>query len=357
MTFPQDAIINTIRPLDAQGNQAYTTTAAGSYQDLFIPHFTSFFPEYFLNAIQTETLMRDLSPIANDIYGTPHGAGTHPPDALAPANWITEDNLDAGQAAALGMGAADIPEFQAKAALRFYVAYAAQGVQAIDLFAAAGGGGDQLIPQSFFDAVDGDPEAFPGDAQGGLALQAVSRMVASLAGAEPIARPRQLTLDANASDNDSDVQFQGNGTAAFPPLYNRDVLAFFPFQVTTTRFVSAVYVMTRDVAQRYTSDPGPGQTPYDLPPETFRLTIGNVDAATARVSLTDPLTGTRDPATIIAREGERIVVALAATDSPRMLTIDDTPAAARVARRRVHGHHRARPHRSRRRRDRAVSGA
>ena len=150
-------------------------------------------------------------------------------------------------------------------------------------------------------------------------------MTASLSGAHRIAHPRQLTLDAIASDNDRDVQFTGNGTAAHPSLYNRDVLAFFPFQVSRHRFVSAVYVMTSDLTHRYTSHPRRGQTPYDLPPERFRLTIGHLDAAHSAVSLTDPLTGTRRAAKIISRRGSEIVVQLWATDSPRMLTIDDSP--------------------------------
>ncbi len=331
VTFPQDAFINTITPVDALGQPSYSTTSAGAYRDLFIPHFTSFFPEYALNGIQTETLMRDLSPIQTYVYRTPHGAFTHPLDSPPPANWITETNLDATQASALGMPDADLPEFQAKAALRFYLSYASEGAQAIDLFAASGGGGTQLIPQSFFDAVDANPTSYPGDSAGGLPMQAVARMVSTLAGAQSIARPRQLTLDAIASDNNADVQFIGDGTAAHPTLYNRDVLAFFPFQVSQHKFDCAVYVMTRDLAQYYTPDPAPGQTPYDLPPENFRLTIGNVDGPAATVSLTDPLTGTSQAATIVSRGANEIVVGLQATDSPRMLTIDDDPAQAHEA--------------------------
>ena len=83
-------------------------------------------------------------------------------------------------------------------------------------------------------------------------------------------------------------------------------------------------MMTRDLSHFYTSHPAPGQSPYDLPPENYRLTIGNVDAAHAVVSLTDPLTGTSQPASIVSRSGDQIVVQLQATDSPRMLTIDDS---------------------------------
>jgi hypothetical protein len=119
------------------------------------------------------------------------------------------------------------------------------------------------------------------------------------------------------------VQPTGAGPGAARPLHNRDVLAFFPFQVTAHRYVAAVYVMTRNLARRYTARPTAGQTPYDLPPERFRLTIGNLDGRRARVALTDPLSGSVQPVSIIARTAHGIVVALTATDSPRMLTIEE----------------------------------
>jgi hypothetical protein len=326
--FPQQDQINGVAPVDALGRPRFTAVGAGvseTYHDLFSPRYTAFFPEYFLTGIQTETLVRDLSPLRTSVYGVPFGAATHPVGATAPANWITEDNLDQTAATAMGMPAVDLPEFEAKAALRFYLSYASQGAQAVDLFAAAGGGCCQLVSQQFLDAASADPGVFPGDGAGGLPMQAVARMVATLAGARSIAAPRQLSLDAIASDSNADVQFTGDGTAAFPSLYNRDVLSFFPFQVSRYKFVSAVYVMTRDLARQYAGRPGPGLTPFDLPPETFRLTIGGVDAARARVRLTDPLVGGSRPVQIVARGRDRIVVQLAATDSPRMLTITDAP--------------------------------
>jgi hypothetical protein len=103
------------------------------------------------------------------------------------------------------------------------------------------------------------------------------------------------------------------------------VLAFFPFQVSQYKFVSSVYVMSSDLTHEYTSDPGPGQTPYDMPSETFRITIGNINGANATVSLYDPLTGMSDPATIVARGFHQVTVQLQATDSPRMLTMNDAP--------------------------------
>ena len=69
-----------IRPVNALG-QPETPGPAGTL-DQFTPTYRVFMPEYYLDGIQTETLMRDLSPIQSSVNGTPHGADTHPPGEL-----------------------------------------------------------------------------------------------------------------------------------------------------------------------------------------------------------------------------------------------------------------------------------
>ena len=81
--------------------------------------------------------------------------------------------------------------------------------------------------------------------------------------------------------------------------------------------------MTSDLTHRYNGKPAPDYTAYDLPAEEYRVTIGKFNAAHARVSLTDPLTGQDPPASIVQRAGTRITVQLPVTDSPRMLTLVD----------------------------------
>ena len=87
------------RPIDALGKPDGMEVAPGRWRDSFVPAYVSHFPEYPLSAIQTEHLIRDLSPITSDLYGVKHGRQTHPtwPDgtpAPAPHMWITEVNLD-----------------------------------------------------------------------------------------------------------------------------------------------------------------------------------------------------------------------------------------------------------------------
>ena len=319
---PTEAGIQPVNPLGLP-----VRAANGVIQQIFTPTFRAFFPEYPLSGIQTETLMRDLSSsILSNIQGTLHGATTHPAGSAPPAMWVTEDNLDQNVALGNGLPAADVPEFQAKAALRFYLAYASAGAQAVDLYGAAGGGCCQIIPQAFFSSVDANPSRYPASLAGPT-MAAVARLSYLISDAQPVSQPRQLTLSSIAQYGNNS-QFIGNGTLLFPNLYDRDVLAFFPFQLTPNVFVASVYVMTRDLTHYYTSQPAPGQTPFDLPAEAFQLTIGNVNAANASVWLYDPLTGTQQPAAIIARTANQIVVQLAATDSPRLLTISDGTAPA-----------------------------
>ncbi|HLM09706.1 MAG TPA: hypothetical protein VK307_08340, partial [Thermoleophilaceae bacterium] len=130
-------------------------------------------------------------------------------------------------------------------------------------------------------------------------------------------------------DYAGNTQFDGDGTADHPPLYNRDVLAFLPFQVSSNRFVIPIYVMTTNVAKTYPGHASTDPTRYDMPPETYRLTIGNIRGTGADVSAFDPLTGADVSVTVVSRASERIVVELPVTDSPRLLTLEEAlPATA-----------------------------
>jgi hypothetical protein len=78
------------------------------------------------------------------------------------------------------------------------------------------------------------------------------------------------------SDKHDHYQFVGDGTAAHPNLYNRDVFAFLPYQVNSKRFVIPYYVMTRDVTK-------------DLPPEQFTVQIKGIKGDGASVIAYDPM--------------------------------------------------------------------
>lgn len=321
-SFPRDSVFAPIRPLDARGRPEGRLDPQGAWHDAFVPRYTAFFPEYALSAIQTESMVRDLSPIQTSIYGTAHGRYTRPQGALAPTVWITELNLDP-LARNPQFSARDARHIQAKTVLRSLTAYVNKGVSALHFYAA----GDPrygLIDPAFLDAA-GAPVAAGdrGDARGGETMTAVRRLVGALDEARPVRRPRQISLRA-ISDTHGHRQFDGDGTPAHPPLYDREVLGFFPYQLDAHRFVIPIYVMTRDLGHVYDTD-APASDPrrLDLPAASFRLHIGEVDGENARIAASDPLTGATVPVEVKERARRGLVVDIPATDSPRLLTIEE----------------------------------
>src|SRR5262249_52639340 len=160
----------------------------------------------------------------------------------------------------------------------------------------------------------------------GETTDAVRRLTASLQGAKPIAQPRTVSL-RSLTDYRGNTQFAGNGTAQFPPLYNREVFAFFPFQVDAHRFVIPVYVMTRNVVGLQNPAVGPSDPArFDLPAEPYLLNIGGVDGENATVSMSDPLSGRSVPVSVVSGGADGIRVKVRVTDSPRLLTIEEREA-------------------------------
>jgi hypothetical protein len=330
--FPRDASYTGVQPLDALGRPG-GVFEDGRWRDDLVPRYDSFFPEYFLTAIQTEHLVRDISPFTTELYRVPHGRSTHPPDSAPPTMWLTELNMDPtgadpadpsnpGGPPLARLTEADTDRLQAKSVMRALSAYVNKGVSAIDFFAARGESLG-LVDPSFFDALQRAPQSYPGDQAGGLQMQALHRFTSAFEGADPPTRSRQLSLLDVASYSNA-KQFEGDGTAAHPPLYDRDVLGVFPFQVSDTRFVIPVYVMTRNVANLYRPNaPQSDTTRYDLPPETFRLTIGGIHGSAATVSGYDPLTDQSVPVRVVSNSDGRLVVELPVTDSPRLLSVRD----------------------------------
>ena len=266
--------------------------------------------------------VRDISPITTFVDGVAHGRQTRPPGGAPVQVWVTEMNINPANAASrFGVTAGDRVHMQAKSTLRTLASFVGKGVSNVYMYA-VGGGSYALVDGSFFTKLD-QTGVYPGDRAGGEVLDAVKRLTDGFAGAVAPAHPRSLSL-LRVGDYAGNVQFAGDGSADHPPLYNRDVLAFLPFQVKPDRFVTAVYVMTSNVATNYKPGaPNTDPTRFDMPPETYRLTIGGTNAVGALVSATDPLTGQTVPVTVVSAAPDRLVVELPVTDSPRLLTIDE----------------------------------
>jgi hypothetical protein len=312
------------------------TSAAKSYKPLFIPEYQSLFPEYWLTATSTETLIRDIAPFTTYVYHFPHGREVGPVGGVPVQKWITEFNQIPGRGVVMGpdevtpqsgpsatLTPADKQHFQAKVALRSIVANVNKGI-AREYFFRAGPGEFGLVAQGFFSALEANPGVYPGNQLGGETMTAMRRMLAHFQGPGPGGPARQLSL-LSIRQEGNHAQFAGDGTAAHPSLYDRDVLAVLPFQSSPTRFVIPVYVMTRDLLTLY--EPLAPETDvhrFDLPAERFWITLGNLpeSAAPPSVGAYDPLLDESTPARLVSREGETAVFEIAATDYPRLLSIE-----------------------------------
>ena len=314
--FPRDAEPSQFRPLDARGEPDGVRVGQNKIRDRFAPRYNAFFPEYFLTAIQTETMIRDLSPISTDLKGIRHGRSTAPPSGKPPQLWITEVALDPRGADLSTPGAKgkrpelrprEIERLKAVASLRYLTAFSHKGVRAIDFYAAKDDALG-LVSQRFFDQLVQSGGRFPGVGTGGLTMDVMRRLTGTIRGAETTqAQPLTLTEVAGAG---AGRQFAGDGTARHPDLTNADVVTFLPFQRGRGAWVAPVYVMTRDMSR-------------PLGAESFRLTIRGVDPGRAAVSLYDPLSGRFAAAAVTGRDASAIVVELGLTDAPRLLFIDE----------------------------------
>ncbi len=332
-------------PLNALGLPDYTYVNGKITPD-FVPTYYSFFPEYWLTGLSGATLIRDIAPIATTTNAfftggaggalAPLGRDTAPLGGDPLAMWVTEDNMDPTVMNNLpdALTQSDYDHIHAKAALRTYVSDIGKGVQAVDLYAIDGYAQWNLVDPAFFTAAqvgNTNTYTYPGTALGGPVMDATRRLAATLASAQTITTPRPLSLLGIASDSNA-YQWLGDGTAAHPTLYDRDVLFFQPFQLTDNSWVAAAYVMTRDIATVYNEAlPSTDPTRTDLPPENFQITIGGVDAASLTASATNPLSGDGVPVDIVERDGDTATLQLPVTDSPEMITLDDAGTSPNVA--------------------------
>lgn len=326
--FPRNGVVNTIMPLDALGGFD-SATAKAPFTPRFTPDFASALPEYFLTATQTETVVRDLAPITTSIYGTPHGRAVGPAGGSPPQTWMTEYNLNTNTLFPLDesepdkyigtASAVEKEQLQARIVLRSLVSMAAKGMSRVYFYAASHSEGYSLVSERFMDALAASPTAYPGDQAGGYTTDAVRNLMSHLGGSGPSGPIRPLELRSIAQRGNH-AEFSGDGTAAHPDLYDRELLAVFPFQSSPSRFVVPVYVMTPNLTTVY----GGSDNRFDLPDERFRITLGNLPspAQPPTVAAYDPLRDSETPARLVSRAGDRAVFEVAATNYPRLLTID-----------------------------------
>ncbi len=303
-----------------------------------MPHFQSLFPEYYLTALSTETAVRDLSPFTTEVYGLAHGREVGPQGGAPVQKWMTEYNLSPAKATVLGpdestpatgpaaqLTPADRTHFQAKALLRSLVAMVSKGMTREYFFHAAPGP-LSLISENFSTALTAHPTTYPGDAAGGETMRAFHNLLTHFQGPGPTGPPRQLHL-TSITQTGNHAQFTGDGTTAHPNLYDREMLAVLPFQASPTRYVIPIYVMTLNLLTLYQpTAPTTDIHRYDLPPETFHITLTNLPPTTTPPTITtyDPLLNQTTPTHLTTYTPGTATIEITATDYPRLLTLEFT---------------------------------
>jgi hypothetical protein len=328
--YPEDFTARPGRvPLNFLGERATVGPrgSPGAFTPVFVPSTRAMYPEYRLGAEAPDTLVRDIAPITTHIYGAPHGRYVHASGSHPVQTWVTEYNLGSLDGEPTGpdgvtplpgavFGPRDREHFETKTVLRSLVSFVAKGVAREYFYAATNAGDLSLIPPTFSGG---------GLAAGGEVMAALARLVARFQGPGPgpQAGARQLTLKSVTQQGEH-AQFAGDpaGGAGYPPLLDREVFAFFPFQRAPNSFVIPFYVMTHNLMTDYDpAAPAGDRARYDLPPETFRVTVGNLPTGPVSVRAYDPITGQGTPASLIAHHAGTATFKVAATDYPRLLEL------------------------------------
>ncbi len=334
-TFPAEYRERHIAPVDALGGR--DTSSNKSFAPLFTPAYQSLLPEYTLTATSTESLIRDVAPITTNIYHYPHGRNVAPAGGVPLQKWVTEYDLGVGKAKVVGpdevtpqtgpsatLTTADKAHFRAKVVLRSLVSMIAKGVSREYFFAAAPGN-LSLINENFFTELEKEPNTYPGDNQGGETMSTLHNLITHFQGPGPTGgNAQQLTLQAITQEGNH-AQFTGDGTPQHPSLYDRNVLAVFPFQTSPTSYVIPIYVMTRDLLTLYEpNQPTTDTKRFDLPNETFHITLTGLPNTTnpPTITLYDPITNQNTPTQLTSQNGTTATIQIQATDYPRLLTLN-----------------------------------
>ena len=279
----------------------------------FTPTYSALFPEYHATALQTEFILRDAAPFNNDIQGVRHGRYARQVNGLVVPTevWITETGIAPNENG--------IKEpitslaLKAKTTARYYTFYLNKGVTKLYLYSAASGNSGLGIVQDNFLQYAKTTSIYPTNDRAYVspALNITARIVTQMKqNLDPnLTKTRQLQLDS-IDDNHNRLQFNGDGTAAHPNLYDRDVFTFLPYQVNSHRFVVPYYVMTRDVTN-------------DLAPEKFAIQISNLKTQGTTVSVYDPMHDRTLPVTIDRRGSNFLKLTVSATDYPYLLIIQE----------------------------------
>lgn len=311
---------------------SYDQPVPGSY---YVPAHTAAFPELWSYFYQTESMIRDLEPFPGP--WTSHYRFASPGNGQTAELWMTESNFWRGPWAKKLIAEAQVEEKDpqlssvlhhvgAKALGRLFTFYAHKGVETINVHALKGGDHEfSIIPTAFFEELKENNYQLTSEvrAKAGPQLEMLRNISQLMRSAQPMesTRPLQVT---NLVEYQPRLVFAGDGSQEHPDLYNRDDFAVLPYQLNDHKFAVGYYVVTRNITQAWDEtksllDPGR----YDMPEQTFELTLSNISGTGAAVSAYDPATGQTTPVQVLHADDSSITVLLQTVDYPRFLLIDE----------------------------------
>jgi len=316
----------------------FTYKGEGVPGTYFVPTFRTALPETFFYGYKTEQMVRDVLPWPDLMKG--HGRLTHPEGGQPAEVWQTEFNFDrqpwAEHLLKQAGVAKDDPKFVAlmhsigaKALLRTYFFMSHKGLKTIEIFAARGAETNLgVIPTAFFQTLkkDGYQLTDAVRALRGKQLEVLSRATKIMKAGEPIKDVRPPSV-AKLVEEKPRLVFKGDGTPAHPDRFNRDDFACLPYQLSGRCFAVAYYVVTRNMGHEWAKDRDvldPAR--YDMPEQTFQLTLTGVRGEGAKVSAYDPMLDREVPAKILAAGAKEVTVSLPTVDYPRLLVIREAEA-------------------------------
>jgi hypothetical protein len=258
--------------------------------DSYVPSGCVIQPEGYAHAWQqTESLLRFLAPVARRSQGG---------DAFQ--HFITEHGLSPAE---IGISERNQAErAKKKFLLRAPLLWLNKGLTAIYVY-------------NVYDPDDARWGVLRSDGTVSTGMRALHNLTAQFAAADDaLKRPRQLSFE---------VVQEGPRVGVLPGdpqgehLPQQDAAALLPFQLTATRFLIGVYVMTQDF-------------PNALAPQPYQVTITGVDGRQANVKYYSPDTDSMQSVMITARSAQSLTLRLSFTDIPNLIEVDELQPGGRI---------------------------
>jgi hypothetical protein len=310
----------------------FDQSVPGSY---YIPSHVSAFPEEWSYAYATEMMIRDMEPFPGPWLN--HFRYSSPGSGQMPELWMTESNFYRAPWAKKLMAAAKVtnkdPQLAglmhasgAKALARMFTFYAHKGVQTITAYAIRNEDTNfGILPEAFFEELKKNNYVLTDTvrAKAGPQLNVLKNIASLMTTGQKIEAPRPLQV-SGLTEYKPRLVYAGDGTEEHPDRFHRDDFAVLPYQLAGNKFAIGYYVVTRNITHEWNEDkPLLDPSRYNMPEQSFELTLSNIYGEGASVSAYDPMTGKSVPVQIMRADSSTITVLVQSVDYPRFLMVEE----------------------------------